>query len=240
MALQDLLDLSSSKRKEKLGYSEERIGAILPVMRNYVAFWREYPDLFVDFLQTGGDPNIEPKLKLRFYQRVFMRVAMRYRYVYAVYPRGYSKSFLAVLILILRAILYPGAKLFTSAGGKQQAAGILAEKVNEILDLVPALRREIDWRPGKTKVQKDYCYYLFKNGSFIDNLAANERTRGKRRTAGVLEECASMDGKTLQEILIPTMNISRMCADGTTQMDEILNQAQLYITTAGYKSTFAY
>jgi hypothetical protein len=48
-----------------------------------------------------------------------MRVAMRYRYVYAVYPRGYSKSFLAVLILILRAILYPGAKLFTSAGGKQ-------------------------------------------------------------------------------------------------------------------------
>lgn len=36
------------------------------------------------------------------------------------------------------------------------------------------------------------------------------------------------------------MNISRMCADGTTQMDEILNQAQLYITTAGYKNTFAY
>ena len=240
MALKDLLDLSSSKAQQKLGFSEERISAILPIARQYVAFWREYPDMFVDFLQTGGDPNKEPKLKLRFYQRVFMRVAMRYRYVYAVYPRGYSKSFLAVLVLIIRAILYPGAKLFTSAGGKQQAAGILAEKVNEILDLVPALKREIDWRPGKTKVQKDYCFYLFKNGSFIDNLAANERTRGKRRTAGVLEECASMDGKILQEILIPTMNISRMCADGTTQMDEILNQAQLYITTAGYKSTFAY
>ena len=240
MALKDLLDFSSGKSKEKLGYSEERINAIIPVMRQYIAFWREYPDLFLDFLQTGGDPEKEPKLKLRFYQRIFMRVAMRYRYVYAVYPRGYSKSFLAVLILILRAILYPGAKLFTSAGGKQQAAGILAEKVTEILDLVPSLQREIDWRPGKTKVQKDYCYYLFKNGSFIDNLAANERTRGKRRTAGVLEECASMDGKILQEILIPTMNISRMCADGTTQMDEILNQAQLYITTAGYKSTFAY
>ena len=240
MALQELLDLSSSKNRQKIGYSEERIRAILPVIRDYVAFWREYPDIFVDFMQTGYNPEIEPKLKLRFYQRIFMRVAMRYRYVYAVYPRGYSKSFLAVLILIVRAILYPGAKLFTSAGGKQQAAGILAEKVTEILNLIPAFSREIDWRPGKTKVQKDYCYYLFKNGSFIDNLAANERTRGKRRTAGVLEECASMDGQILQEILIPTMNISRMCADGTTQMDEILNQSQLYITTAGYKNTFAY
>ena len=240
MALQNLLDLSASKSRQKIGFSEERIKAILPVIREFVAFWREYPDIFVDFMQTGHNPNIEPKLKLRFYQRVFMRVAMRYRYVYAVYPRGYSKSFLAVLILIVRAVLYPGAKLFTSAGGKQQAAGILAEKVQEILDLIPAFNREIDWRPGKTKVQKDYCYYLFKNGSFIDNLAANERTRGKRRTAGVLEECASMDGNILQEILIPTMNISRMCADGTTQMDEILNQSQLYITTAGYKNTFAY
>ena len=205
MPLQDLLDLSSAKGRQKLGFSEERIRAILPTVRQYVAFWREYPDMFVDYLQTGNDFTKKPKLELKFYQRVFMRVAMRYRYVYCVYPRGYSKSFLAVLILMVRAVLYPGAKLFTSAGGKQQAAGILQEKVNEILNLVPAFNREIDWRPGKTKVQKDYCYYLFKNGSFIDNLTANEKTRGKRRTAGVLEECASMDGKILQFYLSKTI-----------------------------------
>ena len=199
MALQDLLDLSQAKNKQKIGLSEERVKAIVPAVRQYIAYWREYPDMFVDFVQTGGDPEKKKTLELKFYQRIFMRVAMRYRYVYCVYPRGYSKSFLSVLILIVRAILYPGAKLFTSAGGKQQAAGILAEKMTEILRLVPAFEREIDWRPGKTKVQKDYCYYLFKNGSFIDNLAANERTRGKRRTAGVLEECASMDGQILQE-----------------------------------------
>ena len=181
--------------------------------------------MFVDFMQTGGKENTKKKLELRFYQRIFMRVAMRYRYVYCVYPRGYSKSFLAVLILIVRAILYPGAKLFTSAGGKQQAAGILQEKMEEILRMIPAFEKELDRRPGRTKISKDQCIYMFKNGSFIDNLAANERTRGKRRTAGVLEECASMDGKILQEILIPTMNVSRQCADGSTHMEEILNQA---------------
>lgn len=36
------------------------------------------------------------------------------------------------------------------------------------------------------------------------------------------------------------MNVSRNCLDGTVQEEEVLNQAQLYITTAGYKNTFSY
>ena len=203
MALQDLLELQANRSRKKVGLSEERIRAIIPIVRQYIAFWREYPDLFVDFIQTGGNPEVKKGLELRFYQRIFMRVAMRYKYVYAVYPRGYSKSFLAVLILMVRAILYPGAKLFTAAGGKQQSAGILAEKIDEICRMIPAFEKELDLRPGKTKKSKDKCYYLFKNGSFIDNLAISEKTRGARRTAGVLEECASMDGKLLQEVIIP-------------------------------------
>jgi hypothetical protein len=56
----------------------------------------------------------------------------------------------------------------------------------------------------------------------------------------VLEECASMDGQVLQEILIPVMAISRKALDGTKVADEALNKGQLYITTAGQKSSFAY
>ena len=44
MALQDLLDLSTNRKK--IGISEERINAVMPVIRKYTAFWREYPDLF--------------------------------------------------------------------------------------------------------------------------------------------------------------------------------------------------
>lgn len=36
------------------------------------------------------------------------------------------------------------------------------------------------------------------------------------------------------------MNVSRRCLDGTVQEDEVLNQSQLYITTAGYRSTYSY
>ena len=238
MALSDLLNIQ--KNKEKIGISEERIAAIKPVLRQYIAYWREYPDMFVDFLQTGNDPTRKKTLVFYFYQRVFLRIAVRFRQVYAVFPRGYSKSFLAVLSLMVRCILYPGSKLFTAAGGKSQSAGILKEKVDELCRLVPAFEKEIDRRPGKTQETKDKCIYRFTNGSYFDNVAANEKARGGRRHAGVLEECVGIDGKILQEVLIPMLSISRRCLDGTVQRDETLNKAQLYITTAGYKNSFPY
>ena len=118
MALQDLLNLANNRKK--IGLSEERVRAIIPAAREYIAFWREYPDLFVDFLQTGGNPERKKQLNFYYYQRVFLRAAMRYKYVYMVFPRAYSKSFLSVMILMIRCILYPGAKLFVTSGGKER------------------------------------------------------------------------------------------------------------------------
>lgn len=120
MALQDLLDLSN--KSKKIGLSEERIEAIKPALRQYIAFWREYPDLFIDFMQTGGDETKEKKLNFFFYQRVFLRAAMRYKYVYMTFPRAYSKSFLSVMVLMCRCILYPRSKLFVTSGGKERNA----------------------------------------------------------------------------------------------------------------------
>ena len=231
MALADLLNLSFQKEQKKIGLSEERIEAVKPALRNYIAFWREYPDLFVDFMQTGGDPEKAKNLTFRlfFYQRVFLRIAMRYKYVYAVFPRAYSKSFLSVMVLLIRAILYPGAKLFSTAGGKEQAAQILQEKIEDICNKIPAFAREINWSRGETKVGRDQCVYVLKNKSTIENLAARESTRGRRMHAGLIEECVGVDQKILQEVIIPTMNVSRRCMDGTEQEDEVLNQSQIYI-----------
>ena len=69
MALQDLLNLGESRKK--IGLSEERIAAILPTVRSYVAFWREYPDLFIDFLVRGNRTEVrEGEFKFYYYQRV--------------------------------------------------------------------------------------------------------------------------------------------------------------------------
>ena len=239
MALQDLLDLSQSKRK--IGLSEERVRAIIPVARQYIAFWREYPDLFVDFLVRGNSTETkEGAFKFYFYQRVFLRVVMRYQYVYAVFPRAYSKSFLTVMSMMLRCILYPDAHLFVTSGGKEQGASILSSKVTEICKLIPALNKEIDWRRGKTLVGKDSVKYVFKNGSTLDNLAARESSRGQRRHGGTMEECVGINDDILREVIIPVMAVSRRAKDGTVNEKEPLNKSQVYITTAGYKGTYPY
>lgn len=141
---------------------------------------------------------------------------------------------------MIRCILYPGAKLFVCSGGKEQSAGIIQEKVTEICNLIPAFERELDMRPKKTIITKDYCKYVFKNGSYFDVVAASEKSRGKRRHGGVMEECVGIDGEILNEVILPIMNVSRTCADGVTRPKEVLNKSQIYITTAGYKSSFSY
>lgn len=236
MALADLLNFSNINKK--IGLSEERVRTIIPAARQYISFWREYPDLFVDFLQTGGDWEKKKELNFFFYQRVFLRAAMRYKYVYMVFPRAYSKSFLSIMILMCRCVLYPRCKLFVTSGGKEQAAGIAKEKVQEICQKIPAFAREINWDRGQTQEGKDYCKYIFKNGSYFDNVAARESSRGKRRQGGLIEECVGVDGDILNQVLIPLMNIDRECLDGTVQPAETLNKSQIYVTTAGWKNTF--
>lgn len=119
MALADLLALSKNKTNQKIGVSEERLRACISELRKAIAFYREYPDLYIDYCNSLVDSKKRKILKLYTYQRVFLRQAMRYRHIYAVYPRAYSKSFLSVLVLMLRCIFYPGCHLFVTTGGKQ-------------------------------------------------------------------------------------------------------------------------
>lgn len=236
MALQNLLELNT--KRQKIGLSEERIDAIKPILRQYIAFWREYPDLFVDFLVRGQRQEAkEGEFQFYFYQRIFLRSVMRHQYVYAVFPRAYSKSFLSVMALMVRCILYPRANLFVTSGGKEQAAGILKDKVNEICTLIPAFDREIDRRRGKTLEGKDYCKYCFKSGSTLDNIAAKESSRGKRKHGGLVEECVGVDDQVLREVIIPTMAISRRCMDGTTHAEETLNKSQIFVNFFGQSVT---
>ena len=236
MALADLMELSKSKNTKKTGLSEERIRAQIPIIRDYVAYWREYPDKFVDFL-CGSNPE---NFHLFFYQRVFLRAVMRHRYAYATFPRAYSKSFLSVLVLMIRCILYPGSHLFVTTGGKEQAAGIAREKAEEICKLIPGMKNEIDWSRGATKASKNMVEYIFKNGSKLDIIAAQQSSRGKRATGGLMEECILIDQTLLNEVIIPTMNVDRRLADGSRQEDEPVNKSQIYVTTAGWKNSFAY
>ena len=200
MSLANLLDITNEHKTIdiKQGMSEERLKAQVPNLRKLIAFYREYPDLLVDFMK-GPDSSFN----FYFYQRIFLRIVMRHRVVYATFPRAYSKSFLSMMALMLRCVLYPNSHLFVTTGGKEQAASITIAKIEEICTLLPALNNEINWSRGVSKKSKDDVKYVFKNGSSIDILAARQSSRGQRRTGGLMEECVLIDGDILNEVIIP-------------------------------------
>ncbi len=55
-----------------------------------------------------------------------------------------------------------------------------------------------------------------------------------------MEECVLIDGDILNSIIIPTTNVDRLLPDGTRDPKEVVNKSQIFITTAGYKNSFAY
>lgn len=248
MSLQNLLDLSESRMDVKQELSEERLKAQIEPLRHLIAFYRKYPDYLVDkmlHIDEYGTNNPENpynphNFKFFFYQRIFLRIVMRHRYVYATFPRAYSKSFLSMMVLMLRCVLYPNSQLFVTTGGKEQAASITIAKIEEICRLIPQLNNEINWDRGVSKKSKDDVRYVFKNKSSIDILAARQSSRGQRRTGGLMEECVLIDGDILNEVIIPTTNVNRLLPDGSRHNDEIINKSQIYITTAGWKNSFAY
>lgn len=113
MNLKELLKLSSDRRYKKQGISEQRLLEDIDGLRKLIAYFREYPDIFVDFIK-GKDSTFN----FLFYQRIFLRIVMRHRYVYATFPRAYSKSFLSMMALMIRCILYPNSHLFVTTGGR--------------------------------------------------------------------------------------------------------------------------
>jgi hypothetical protein len=55
------------------------VDAVMPEVRKYVAFWREYPDLFIDFMVRGTRTEVKDgEFNFYFYQRVFLRSVMRF------------------------------------------------------------------------------------------------------------------------------------------------------------------
>ncbi len=119
MSLKDILreDLGIVPQSVCEDVTPEKIQEDLPLLQDLIAYWRVYPDKFVDYLCSLNPNN---SFKFYYYQRVYLRASMRYKHVYCVYPRGFSKSFLAVLCLMLKCVLYPGAKIFVVSAGKER------------------------------------------------------------------------------------------------------------------------
>ena len=108
------------------------------LFRQYAEFFTAYPDLYLDIIKPA-DSNFD----LFFYQRIVLRALMRYKSIYITACRAFSKSFVTILGMMLQCIFMPGTKRFICAPNKNQSAQIAKEKIYEIYDRWPLLRKEV-------------------------------------------------------------------------------------------------
>lgn len=208
-------------------YLEKHQKEIYKICNHFIA----YPDLYLDRIKP-----MESNFVLYFYQRIFLRAALRFKTFYCTACRAFSKTFLSLLAIYLECVFIPNTKRFICAPGKGQSAKIAKDKIFEIWEHFPLLKNEIK---GEGNFGKDYIELRFKNGSRFDVVGALDSERGGRRHGGLVDEVRDHDGEQLNSIVLPLMNVSRKMANGEVNFKEP-NQQQLFMTSAGTKSTFAY
>lgn len=217
--------------------TEPYLKSIQPLLEKYFDFFIAYPDLFVDLIKP-----VDSGFELFFYQRILLRALMRYQEIFVTGPRAFSKSFISILGLFLQCVFMPGTKRFICAPGKAQSAQICKEKLIEIYDKFPLLKREIiggDVQDTPGNMGKDYIELKFRNGSIFNVVGALDSARGGRRHGGLIDEIRDHEEQPINEIVLPLLNVSRRLPDNTINEQEP-NQQVICMTSAGVKSSFAY
>ncbi len=200
-------------------------------------FFTAYPDLFIDLITPETD-----NISLFFYQRIFLRSVMRFKIIYVTACRAWSKSFLTILALMLQCIFIPNHKAFICAPNKSQGAQIAKEKIYEIYQHWPLIRREVlggDISDTPGNFGKDYVTIKFRNGSVFDVVGALDSTLGGRRHSGLIDEIKNHEEEPINTIVLPLLNVSRRLPDNTVNPKEP-NQQIICATSAWQKTSFAY
>lgn len=180
----ELFDNEVVQRAERDGIEVEK-GVILThdylevheeELRELMSFYTAYPDIYLDTIKPA-----DSTFELFFYQRIVLRAIMRYKEVFVTACRAFSKSFITILAIFLQCVFIPGTKRFICAPNKNQSAQIAKEKIYEIYEKWPLLRREviggeISDTPGN--FGKDYVTIKFRNGSQFDVVGALDSQRG--------------------------------------------------------------
>lgn len=217
--------------------NEDFLNKNFDFLSDILSIWTAYPDIYLDLIKPE-DSNFE----LFFYQRITLRAVMRYKDIYITAPRAFSKSFITILGLILQCIFIPGTKRFICAPNKNQSAQIAKEKISEIYDKWPLIRKEViggDVNDTPGNFGKDYVTLKFRNGSQFDVVGALDSTRGGRRSGGLIDEVRDHEEQPINEIVLPLLNVSRRLPDNTVNEKEP-NQQRIFMTSAGVKTSFAY
>ena len=198
----------------------------------FISWARWFPDLFVELFKSK-----ESNRQLHFDQRVFMRADLRFLSMYGTFSRGYAKTYTEFLDLVIVAILFPNITLSLTAQTKENAAALIEDKFNEILNDFPLLENEVE----KSRFSKNDAYVKFRSGAIITNLANAQTSKGRRRHRIKIEESALLNNTLFEDALEPITEVPRTTAGSLGIVDpEEMNFQIHFFTTSGFRGTDEY
>ena len=182
-------------------------------------------------------------IQLKPFQVVLLYMIERNLKSCLITSRGLGKSWLIALYCCCRAILYTGKKIIVSCETKEQSRNLIREKiVNELMNMSPNLRKEIN--PREIKIGTNESYVKFKNGSTITAINASENTRGKRAHILVVDEYVQIKNgfDTLTKILQPFLQVVRQPKYLQNPKYSHLQEEnkQIYASSAWYADHWSY
>lgn len=219
-----LLPLKPKKSGGGRVITTDRLEKIYPHLCQYYELWLGYPEKLLQWYLPSNT-----RFALFPFQVLTIRASMRYKQHFLVATRGFSKSFSNILIKILQSVLLPGSKHTMVAEHKTQMAKIGREKINELMNLMPGLKQEVNWKKGsQTTMGDDYIRLVFKGKSELDLAGLTNASRGGRRHGLLVDEVKDIPGEELNSIVLPLLNISRRTYSGILLPNEP-HQQQIYI-----------
>ena len=186
--------IPESQRVKPIITKKEQITAEL------IAYWRQRPDECSE--QLLG-------IRLNNYQKILIRDSWNKRFVMWLLSRGLGKSWLGMLYLVLKAILYPNLLIGIVSPTYQQAKRVLLDKFErEILRDSPFLLYEFEYSNFK-KSQADTSV-TFYNMSRIKAVSAGQSDdssqRGDRFHILLCDEYAQIRKEVIDRVINPSMN----------------------------------
>lgn len=225
------LYLEERKRVEAFA-DESQFGQSIWNVYQFVSWAKFYPDLYIELFKSK-----ESNMQLHFDQRVFMRADVRFQSMYGTFSRGYAKTYNEVLDDFIVGTLCPNITLSVTAQTRENAAALLEDKTNEILNHFPLLENEIEYK----RFSKNDAIVKLKNGATITNLANAQTSKGRRRHRIKIEESALLNNTLYEDALEPIVEVPRTTVGSLAIVDpEEMNFQIHYFTTSGFRGSDEY
>lgn len=191
----------------------------------WITFYRRNPSRFVEHYFG---------VTLHLYQHIILYLMELFPSFCIVAARSAAKSFLIAIYACKEAILRPGARIVVASATKRQARLIVSEKIKkELIPKSPLLAAEID----SFKDNQNEIEVVFRNGSSIVVVAANENARGYRATVMIYEEFRMIVKNIIDSVLSPFLYVRQADFLNYEEYSGMIEEPkEVYISSAWYQN----